>query len=409
MQDSHIERKLAAVLYADVAGYSRLTGEDEEGTHRLLSAYLDFFTETIEAHGGRVVHFAGDAVLADFSSTMEAVRCAVLVQRELGARNDSLPAARKLQFRIGINLGDVMVDRNDIYGDGVNVAARLEGLAEPGGICVSEAVVAQVRNRLDVTFVSLGRQRVKNISEAVSAYRVRLGTGEAQAQPEHVPWYRKGWPAWLTPMRAIAVLGALLIAAGLFVGTSVMDTGAQRDTVPAVVVSPFRTIGAPTTDALEDGLTEDLITELTRRTELQVIGPLRGPLDASSSPGAAGAEEAAARYQVTGTVQRAAGRVRISAQLVAAETGVHLWGGRYDRELGDVLALQQDVAQRVVSALSEQLTLAEREYGASADEGVSLAGIILAGLQQVGRLAESAVSAAGDAFAWLIELWGGGS
>lgn len=406
MQDSHIDRKLAAVLYADVAGYSRLTGDDEEGTHRRLSAYLDFFTETIQAHGGRVVHFAGDAVLADFSSTMEAVRCAVLVQRELRTRNDSLPQSRKLQFRIGINLGDVMVDRNDIYGDGVNVAARLESLAEAGGICVSEAVVTQIRNRLDVTFISLGRQRVKNIAEAVSAYRVHLGKGPAPAGPSHGTWAR---PEWLTPIRAIVAAGALAIAAGLFVGTALLDTGAPQSTTPAVAVAPFRTIGAQTSDALEEGLTEDLITELTRRTELPVIGPAYGASNERIPSAAGGTDSSPARYQVTGTVQRADDRVRISAQLVAAETGVHIWGGRYDRELSDVLALQQDVAQRIVSALSEQLTIAEREYGASAEAGVSLAGLLLAGLQQLGRLAEAAVTAADDAFTWLIELWEGGA
>lgn len=408
MQDSHIERKLAAVLYADVAGYSRLTGEDEEGTHRLLSAYLDFFTETIQAHGGRVVHFAGDAVLAEFGSTMEAVRCAIRVQRELTTRNESLPTSRRLQFRVGINLGDVMVDRNDIYGDGVNVAARLEGLAEAGGICVSEAVVAQVRNRLDVSFVSLGRQRVKNIAEAVSAYRIHLGKGPAPAQPSRRSWNRMEWPAWLTLIRAIALVGALVVAAGLFVGISMLGNEAPQ-TASAVAVSPFRTIGARATDALEEGLTEDLITELTRRTELQVIGPLPGAPDGSFLPPATEAEEPRARYQVTGTVQRAEDRVRISAQLVAAGTGVHLWGGRYDRELGDVLALQQDVAERIVSALSEQLVLAEQEHGASAEEGVSLVGLVLAGLRQIGRLAETAVTAAGDTFAWLARLWEGGS
>ncbi|MDH5750695.1 MAG: adenylate/guanylate cyclase domain-containing protein, partial [Rhodospirillales bacterium] len=172
---SDLERKLAAVLYADVAGYSRLTGADEEGTHRALRASLDVIAGEVVSHRGRVIHYAGDAVLAEFASVLDALKCAIAVQTEFGARNAPLPEDQRLQFRIGINLGDVIVDRDELYGDGVNVAARLETLADPGGICVSRPVYDQVHNKSDADFEFMGEQMVKNIAEPVHAYRVNFG------------------------------------------------------------------------------------------------------------------------------------------------------------------------------------------------------------------------------------------
>jgi len=173
MAEDHVARKLAAILYADVAGYSRLTGADEEGTHRIVADYLDALSESVVTHGGRVVHYAGDAILADFPSVVTAVHCAVEIQKELAARNAGIPDDRKVQFRIGVNLGDVIVDRDDIYGNGVNVAARLEGLADPGGICVSGSVLEQVQDKVDVGFEDMGAQHVKNIAQPIRVYKVR--------------------------------------------------------------------------------------------------------------------------------------------------------------------------------------------------------------------------------------------
>ena len=173
----HLPRKLAAIVYADVAGYSRLTGEDEEGTHRRLSEFLDVISKTIDNHRGRVVHYAGDAVLADFGTVTEALSCSTHIQRELLNRNRDLPDGRRVEFRIGVNLGEVIVDRDDIYGDGVNVAARLESLADPGGICISESVRAAVGKKLTLRYESMGEQTVKNISEPIRAYRVFLDDG----------------------------------------------------------------------------------------------------------------------------------------------------------------------------------------------------------------------------------------
>jgi len=181
-----LPRKLAAILYADVAGYSRLTGGDEEGTHRKLSEYLDLISGVIEQHQGKVVHYAGDAVLADFSTVTDALTCATSIQNELSDRNRDLPDGRKVQFRIGINLGEVIVDRDDIYGDGVNVAARLESLADAGGVCISDAVRSAIGNKLPLDYEFMGEQSVKNIKQPIRAYQVRLRSGEppAIAAPE---------------------------------------------------------------------------------------------------------------------------------------------------------------------------------------------------------------------------------
>ncbi|MDP6804905.1 MAG: adenylate/guanylate cyclase domain-containing protein [Rhodospirillales bacterium] len=182
MEPPKIKRKLAAILYADVAGYSRLTEDDEEGTHRMLVTFLDAFGASIEGHSGRVVHIAGDAVLADFASVLDALSCAVDVRRDFKTRNESLSEDRKLQFRIGVNLGDVMVDRDEIYGDGVNVAARLQSVADPGGICISASVRDQIKNKLGFGFEYLGEQKVKNIAEPVRVYRVQLDPGAVSVE-----------------------------------------------------------------------------------------------------------------------------------------------------------------------------------------------------------------------------------
>ncbi len=192
--ETKYKRKLAAILYTDVAGYSRLTGTDEEGTHRRLSQYLDLIADQIEQHKGRVVHYAGDAVLAEFGMVSAALNCAASIQRDLSNRNADLPAERKVQFRIGINLGEVIVDRDDIYGDGVNIAARLESLAEPGGICISESVRAALGEKLPFGYEFMGEQRVKNIAAPIRAYRVILEATE-------FTWQASGRPLRCCPLR----------------------------------------------------------------------------------------------------------------------------------------------------------------------------------------------------------------
>jgi adenylate cyclase len=214
MDSKPLERKLAAILYADVAGYSRLTGEDEEGTHRRLRSYLDAITGVIGRHGGTVMHYAGDAVLADFPSVVDSLICALNIQRELAMRNASLADTRKLQFRIGINLGDVILDRHEIYGDGVNVAARLEALAEPGGICISGTVFDAMGTKLPVDYEYLGEQHVKNIDHPVRTYHARLKDGAVLPAPS---LRSRSWRQGKRLVGTIAAGVLLVIAAGVLI------------------------------------------------------------------------------------------------------------------------------------------------------------------------------------------------
>jgi len=272
MTPTELERKLTAIFYADVAGYSWLTGQDEAGTHRILSGYLDLITDEIENHGGRVVHFAGDAVLADFGSILAAFETAVAIQRELRDRNREFTDESRLEFRIGLNLGEVIVDRNDIYGDGVNVAARLESLADPGGICVSERVFEQIEGSVDAGFDDMGAQPVKNIARPIRCYRVLLDGATAPS--------RLGLRAWITPKKMAAAVMAVVIFTGLVWWESrpqMEPASADRMALPlpdkpSIAVLPFVNLGGGTKDDyFVDGMTDDLITDLSKVYGLFVI------------------------------------------------------------------------------------------------------------------------------------------
>ncbi|MFQ5755772.1 MAG: adenylate/guanylate cyclase domain-containing protein [Acidiferrobacterales bacterium] len=317
----HLKRKLAAILYADVAGYSRLTGEDEEGTHKQLGVALDLITNQIKIKGGRVVHYAGDAVLADFGSVVAVVECAVTVQRAFAEQNADIPEDRRLQFRIGINLGEVIVDRNDIYGDGVNIAARLESLAEPGGICVSASVFEQVKGKLDVGFQDMGAQEVKNITEPVRAYRVLLARLLAFDEPPPLP------------------------------------------DKPSIAILPFVNLsGDPEQEFFADGMAEDIITGLSRYRWFFVIAR-------NSSFTYKGrainvkqvAQDLGVRYVLEGSVRKADTRMRVTTQLIDATAGTHIWAERYDRELKDIFAVQDEVTEAIVAAIAPEIGDVERE------------------------------------------------
>jgi len=332
MAEGRLPRKLAAVVYADVAGYSRLTEQNEEETHKTLGSFLDRVSTCIGDHAGRVVHYAGDAVLAEFASVMQALDCAVRVQRELARQNQSVPPERQLQFRIGVNLGEVIVDRNDIYGDGVNVAARLETLAEPGGICVSGSVHDQVAGKVDLGFEDMGEQSVKNISRPVRAYRVRFD-GEGAA-----------------PARGTA-------------GAAVAREGHDK---PSIAVLPFNNMsGDAEQEFFADGITEDIITELSRFRELFVISRNSSfKFKGKAVEVQKFARDLGVQYVVEGSVRKAGNRVRITAQLIAAETDHHLWAERYDRELQDIFAIQDEVSSAIVATLRGRLEAATRERAA---------------------------------------------
>ncbi len=325
--NDRLPRKLAAILYADVAEYSRLTGEDEDSTHLVLSEFLDLISATIESLGGQIVHYAGDAVLARFDAVVDALSSAVAIQSEISVRNQEVPADRKLQFRIGVNLGDVIEDRGDIYGDGVNVAARLESLAQPGGICISESVRVALGNKIPLEFECMGEQEVKNITEPVLAYRTAIGGTAIQAKNQ-----QNQKPSDSTEKPSIAVL-------------------------PFVNMS-----GDPEQEYFSDGITEDIITGLCRFRELIVIA--RGSSFAFKGQSVDITEVAkklGVKYVLEGSVRKSGERVRITAQLSDATTGSHLWAENYDRVLEDVFAVQDDVAQKIISTLAGRLEEESKE------------------------------------------------
>ncbi len=316
-----LERKLAAILYADVAGYSRLTAEDEEGTHRALSACLDAITVSIEKHHGKVLHFAGDAVLADFATASDALVCALAVQRDFKESNKDLPDDRKIQFRIGVNLGEVIVDRNEIYGDGVNVAARLEALAEPGGIAVSDAVKGAVRSRVPAVFIDQGEQTVKNI-------------------PNPVRWYRAIAAGTVPPNRR---------------------TTEHLDALPSVAILPFRTPTAgPEQVILADGLRMDIQWALGKIAGLMVIasGTMNTYRNKDVTPQQVAAE-LRVRYLLEGFVQKSGDRARITASLIDGSSGQVMWTEHYDRVLDDSLEVQDEITEKIVTALDVQLLSGE--------------------------------------------------
>jgi adenylate cyclase len=315
----HTERRLAAILAADVAGYSRLMGADEAGTAQALREHLAAITPIVTSHGGRVVKTTGDGVLLDFSSIVAAVECAAAIQQLMAERNAELPQDRQMLFRIGVNLGDVLIEGEDILGDGVNIAARLEGIAEPGGICISDDAYRQVQGKVAAQFVDSGEQQLKNISRPVRAYRVlpqgTLGTAR---------------PALPLPEK------------------------------PSVAVLPFDNMSEVGEDIyFADGIAEDIITELSRYPDLFVAArnssfTYRGKVARVTDV----ARGLGVRYVLEGSVRRAGNRVRISAQLVDAASGKHLWAERYDRNLEDLFSIQDEVTQNIVAVLPARVQAA---------------------------------------------------
>ena len=385
MADSKLERKLTAILFADVVGYSRHSRRDEEGTHRALRAGLDALIRTITKHGGRVVNLAGDAVLADFTSVVEALTCAVEFQRYQSNSEQGTQKDAGLQFRIGINLGDVIVDRDNIYGDGVNVAARLQEIAEEGGICVSGTVFDQVKNRAAFGFEHLGGQTVKNISEPVRTYRVFIApelAGQVLDQTSS-PNRRRV----VTPGRiAVSILSVLVIWAVWNPKLPNFDDGVLA--VPTLAVIPFRTIGGVgSPEIFSQGLTEDLITALSSRQALRVVVGKPGSPNATVDTMKVG-RSLNAQFLLEGSVRMADSKVRITAQLVDLGSGFHLWGARYDRPAGNVLAQQSELTSRIVSTLG--LKLAEVRGGNRTSSG-SASMIFGLGIEYLGRIAKEAI------------------
>jgi TolB-like protein/class 3 adenylate cyclase len=365
-------RRLAAILAADVAGYSRLMGADEEGTHERLKAHRrELIDPKIREHSGRIVKNTGDGMLAEFPSVVDAVRCAAELQRAMIDREAGLPEDRRIRFRIGINLGDVIVEYDDIFGDGVNVAARLEALAEPGGICVSRMVRDQVRDKLAYTFEDLGEQSVKNIARPVRVYAFR---------PEAVA----NLPATSLPIAvrrrhftrvamAAAVAVALAIAGGAWwlwpatkpspPAVAATATTAQSLQMPrlSIVVLPFANLNNdPDQQYFSDGITDDVTTDLSRIADMFVISSntaftYRNKQIDTKQIG----RDLGVRYVLEGSVRRSGNQVRVNAQLINAETDAHLWAERFDGDANNLFALQDEITRRIAVALNVELTGAE--------------------------------------------------
>ena len=316
-----VQRRLAAILAADMVGYSRLMGAEEENTLAALTAHLrDHIEPAIAEHRGRVVKTTGDGLLAEFASVVDAVRCAIAVQDGMAGRNANASGDRRIDFRIGINLGDVIVQEGNVFGDGVNIAARLEGLAEPGGIVVSDKVYNEVRTKLDLGYEDLGPQQVKNIAEPVRCWRVGADTEPADSPP---PLPDK----------------------------------------PSIAVLPFNNMsGDPEQEYFSDGITEDIITDLSKISALFVIARNSSfTFKGKTSDVKHVARDLGVRYVLEGSVRKAAKRVRITAQMVDGTTGGHLWAERYDRDLDDIFAIQDEITQKIVGALRITLKLGEQE------------------------------------------------
>ncbi len=366
-----MERRLAAILAADMVGYSRLMAADETGTlARQKTHRTELIDPKIAEYGGRVVKTTGDGVLVEFPSVVDALRCAVTIQLAMREREAKVLQENRIAYRVGINLGDIVVEDDDIYGDGVNVAARLEALAEPGGICVSRTVVNHVKGRVSSDFEDLGEQSVKNIPEPVHVFRVLMvpeEAGTAVVGVSNAKWWKRPVAVF-----AIASIGLVIVAAGMMVWrpwapdiepASVARMAFPLPDKPSIAVLPFTNMSDdPKQEYFVDGMIEDLITDLSKISGLFVIAR-------NSSFSYKGqqvkvrrvAEELGVRYVLEGSVRKSSGRLRINAQLIDATTGGHVWAERYDRQLEDVFALQDEVVARIVSALQIRLAASEKQ------------------------------------------------
>jgi len=337
-----VERRLAAVLAADIAGYSRLMGADEEGTLAQLKACRkSLFDPKIAEHRGRIVKTTGDGMLVEFASAVDAARCAVEVQRRMSEQNADVPQGKRIEFRIGIHVGDIIIDDNDIFGDGVNIAARLEGIAEPGGVCISDDAHRQIRGKVDVAYDDMGMQSLKSIVEPMRAWRIRAdGTPATELRPSSVQ-----------PAEVLALPDK-----------------------PSIAVLPFQNMsGDPEQEYFADGMVEDIITALSHFRSLFVIArnssfTYKGKTVDIKQVG----RELGVHYVLEGSVRKSAGRVRITGQLIDSLTGAHVWADRYDGKLEDVFELQDEITAKVVGQLvahvqASEIHRANRKSTASLD------------------------------------------
>lgn len=353
-----MERRLAAILAADVVGYSGLMEKDEAGTLAALKSHREeVVNPSIAEHRGRVVKLMGDGILVEFLSVVDAMQCAAQIQAGLAKKNANVPEEMRMEWRVGINVGDVIVEGDDIYGDGINVASRLEGLAEPGGICISRDVFTQVKNKVDLGFESLGEQTVKNIADPVLVFRVELSPRATMRSAEEKT--RPRWPRLIAVPAAVAATVAVAAFGGwtYFGGSDDAMMPMPVHDMPSmasIAVLPFVNLsGDPEQEILADGITEDTIVDLSQLSDMMVIDRHSVSTFKGRSVSAQQvSQELGVRYVLTGSIQESTGKVRISVQLVDATTGHQLWADRYDREYSDLFALQDEITEKIAWTLA---------------------------------------------------------
>jgi TolB-like protein/class 3 adenylate cyclase len=370
MATERVKRKLSAILSADVEGYSRLMGEDEAATVQTITAYRETMSQLIQQYRGRVVDSPGDNLLAEFASVVDAVQCAEEVQEALKLKNTDLSEDRRMQFRIGINLGDVIEEGERIYGDGVNIAARIEGLAEGGGICISGSAFEQIENKLALGYEYLGEHNVKNISKSIRVYRVLTESDAIRKVIDETGVSTRNWRRIaIAAVIVLIVIGGGLVGLNVYLRQSMRVEAASLDKMayplpekPSIAVLPFDNLsGDPGQEYLSDGLTEQIITSLSRIPRMFVIArnstfTYKGkPVKVQKV-----AEDLGVRYILEGGVQRSGERVRITAQLIDAIAGYHIWSERYDRQMEDIFALQDEITMKILTALQVELTEGEQ-------------------------------------------------
>ncbi len=385
MTTQEAKRKLATILSGDVKGYSRLLAKDEDGTVRTLNAHKGVMANVIQQHGGKVIDAPGDNVLAEFPNVADAVKCAVEIQKELKNRNDKLPEHRRLEFRIGINLGEVSEEEEKVFGDGLNVAARIQNLADAGGICLSGIVYEQIKDKLELGYEYIGKQTVRNIAEPVRVYQV---LPEWQAASLVSRWKRIGFNYWKRVNPAVKIIVALIIAANgvwqfytRFINPSFDVT--PKDKIaevasagkmalllpdkPSIAVLPFTNMSNdPKQEYFSDGLTEEIITALSKVPKLFVIArnstfTYKGKPVKVQQVG----QELGVRYVLEGSVRKDGNNIRITAQLIDALTGNHLWADRYDRNMKDIFAVQDEITKKIITAMQVKLTEGEQAQSAA--------------------------------------------
>jgi adenylate cyclase len=364
-----VKRKLAAILSADVKGYSRLMGENEVQTLKTLSAYFQIMTTLIQKHQGKVLNIAGDNLLADFESVVDAVQCGVEIQKELRTKNAELAEGQRVKFRIGINLGDVIREGESIYGDGVNIAARLESLSEAGGLCISGMAFDQIKNKLNLGYKYLGEQTVKNILEPVRVYQVLMepeAAGKVIGEKKTKP---KQWQmAAMGLVIGVIVVVVAIVIWKFYVPTPKIEVASKEKMAfplpdkPSIAVLPFTNMsGDPQQEYFSDGITEEIITALSKVPRLFVIARNSTFTYKGKSVNVKQvSEELGVRYVLEGSVRKTEDKVRITTQLIDALTGHHLWAEKYDRDLKDIFAIQDEISFKVVTALQVKLTDGEQ-------------------------------------------------